>query len=98
MEISYRYRKAGVNFIPQYKRDVNNEDWRDFVASDIPNGDLLYICQHLGELQLPQRWSCGVWYYKDAPNAIFFTKEIFCMAFLGAAKSFWSADTKEFNL
>lgn len=97
MEIKYRYRKNGSQFIPQYKREVNNEDWRDFVASDI-KGDMKRLCQSIGDIQAPQRWDCGIWYYKDDPHTLLFTKEVFVMAFLGAAKSFYSDETKELDI
>lgn len=50
------------------------------------------------------KWSQGQWYFEPSKNdcvkdmTIFFRKEIFVMAFLGAAQSTWGNEPKEFQL
>lgn len=89
-----RYRIENTFFVPQYKLG-KEEVWRDFLRTNI-GGDLLKICGSLGNIQYPRRMDAGQWYIeskKSEEQYLIFTKEIFVLAFLGAAKAYF--DTSE---
>ena len=90
-----RYVTIGAHYIPQFYSNAENK-WKDFKVEHIQH-EMLEICQSLGDIQLPSKWSNGQWYYKSSKQ-VFFTREVFVMAFLGAASVFYNSESKEFNL
>lgn len=95
-----RYRKNGASYIPQYKK---GSEWLDVKAKHV-NEDLLIITESLANTEAPPRWSRAQWYFKPTKkedwkeSAVFFRSEMYVMAFLGAFKSYYSMETKEFVL
>lgn len=99
--MNLRYRKSGTLFIPQYQ--LKDGTWEDFVRENVGR-ELLKLCVAIGNIQMPSKWDDGQWYYqktkqdRNVKETIIFTKEIFVMAFLGAAKVYFDVETKEFKL
>lgn len=102
MKLRYRTQQ-GKHYIPQYQ--LNGQDiWYDFLAKDV-NNLLESIAYKLGQLSHPGGYGESQWYYKpsnkeekEGEMKVFFTAEIFVMAFLGAAKSYFTPQTKEFEI
>lgn len=93
-----RYRKFNTFFIPQY---TLGDKWINFDTT-LVSGELKRICEQLGDLQLPSKWGEGQWFFAsrlnpENKNILFFTKEIYVNAFLGAAFSFFDNTTKEYT-
>lgn len=96
-----RYRKSNDFYIPQYQ-STDDSEWNDFLVKNITD-QLAQICQAIGDLQCPRRWEPGQWHSEDkgknrGDQTVFFTKEMYVMAFLGAAKSVYNTQTVEFKL
>ena len=94
-----RYRKSATFYIPQYLSE--KYEWEDFTADQI-SGSLRKLCEKIGILSFPMSWN-GQWYFhdngKDKGNGLLiFSNEMYVMAFLGAAKSYFNQETKEFNI
>lgn len=90
-----RYRKIENIYIPQYSND--GEKWNTFKEHQI-DGDLRKLCCRIGDLQLHDKFSsCGQWFYASTKE-VMFTTELFCMAFLGASKSRFKEELKNFDL
>ena len=94
-QLKLRYIIDGTHYIPQFYNNTENK-WMDFKVEHVQR-EMLAICRSLGDLQLPSRWGDGQWYYESGKQ-VFFTKEMFVMAFLGAASVFYNSKLKEFNL
>jgi hypothetical protein len=93
-----RYKQSGTHYIPEYKNKQG--EWISITAEDVgmdARNDLSRVCYRLADLSAPRKWDSGQWYYEDS-KIVFFTKEIYVMAFLGAAKSFWQTKEVEFKL
>lgn len=94
-----RYRITSNNYVPQ----ILNKDniWRDIKQTEI-KGLLRDVANKLANLSNPRRYSTGLWYVEnnssEVYDVVFFTKEIFVMAFLGAYKSYFNQEMKEFEL
>jgi hypothetical protein len=98
-QMKYRYTiTANGLYIPQYKKEGGSE-WVT-IKKDMVTGELLKVCEVLGSLSdnyssfmgYPLR---GEWvFHKDhenesVRNAVYFTKKIYIMAFIGAAQHWW---------
>jgi hypothetical protein len=98
-----RYRKSGNIYTPQYL--TKEDEWKDFTADQI-SGDLRNLCEKIAGLSFPIRSglnTSGYWYYFEnekntGKGALIFSNEMYVMAFLGAAKSYFDSQTKEFNV
>jgi len=93
-----RYIETANNlYIPQYQS--NSPEWIPF-TKDMMKGDMLKVCEAIGSVSdtrssfmgLPLK---GHWYFDDnhknksVRNAVFFTKKLYVMAFIGAAQHWW---------
>jgi len=88
-------------YVPQYSNKDN--EWHDFKVKQIPES-LKRLCMSIGDLQFPNRWSTGQWHFnalgesKTEDMALIFNKEMYVMAFLGAAKAVFDTQPKEFTI
>ena len=98
-----RYEIRNSDYIPQY---FHNEQWYDFKVRNV-KGELKNICQQIGFLQ--NNFGRSQWYYiqngNDLKNGVgleemivFFTKEIYVNAFLGAAQYHFKEKYVNFEL
>ena len=95
-----RYRTQSAHYIPEFKTDEG--DWREFRVKDVPPVTRK-IAEQIGNLQLPMRWEPGQWFYvnkgiRECDSAVFFTSEIYVMAFLGAIKAELTPRTVDFKI
>lgn len=100
--MKYRISKEGEAYFPQYKCN-DNTDWVYVDKSDIKGTMLEDVANALGNLSFPRRWESGAVYTKHGNNRaevnkLYFKTELHTMAFLGAAKSFWSTKTEEVEI
>ena len=108
MNLELRYIKTGNAYIPQYKKDEKS-DWNCFTAKQVPKKSLLYgVSKALGDTCTDTAVVKNAWdhtiretklflEYKEQ-DVIFFLEEILVMAFLGAAKSYYTQEVKEFSI
>lgn len=98
MKLRYRIEERGY-YIPQYF-DEKTEKWVDFKAKHV-TGELRLIAIYLGK---SDSWGANIWHFKpinkenNGDMAVFFDNELKVCAFLGAAKTFFSNRTKEFDI
>lgn len=100
-----RYRMSADLYIPQYQK--KDETWEDFKVKDLVGATILErVAQVLANIENRAKWTEGQWYFEPVKGtgtvkedmSIFFKKEIYVMAFLGAAQSTWGNEPKEFKL
>jgi len=98
-----RYRKTADLFVPQYF--ITKEDkWEDFKIKNLPKV-LHNFCIALTNLENPRRFD-SIHPRSFSPSegekledmSLIFGKEMYIMAFLGAAKSIYNTDTINFEL
>ena len=90
-----RYTLINSFYIPEYYVPKDNS-WKRFYQKDVV-GELRRIAVELGDLCTSRE--DGQWYFRDS-ESVFYNKEIYCMAFLGAAKSYFEGlepKTREFD-
>lgn len=97
--LQYRYIKSGNLYLPQYKKDEG--EWLNFTDKTFTERSLLgRLALSLANLSVHP--GSAVWYqgpqYFLEDGRLFFLEEHLVCAFLGAAKSVHSVETKEFNL
>lgn len=94
-----RYVRTGKVYVPQYQLD-NEDEWNNFKSKEFrgKNPTLLgRVSEKLSSLQ-DGGFKGRFWMDNDPEDRVCFTEDHLVCAFLGAAKSFYSRDIKEFNL
>jgi hypothetical protein len=99
-KMKYRYTiTANGLYVPQYRS--SEKEWKCFTKKMI-QGDMLKVVGALAEVSSPRQWNNGLWHFDRSDKtvfedeAVFFTKAIYVMAFIGAAQHWWGQfDIKE---
>ena len=98
-----RYRISADVYIPQYYMPKEDR-WQDFLVKDVTPA-IEKLCMAIGNLQAPHRFDEGQWFFnpsrkedKKEDMALIFFKEMYVMAFLGAAKATWDRTPVNFKL
>jgi hypothetical protein len=93
MKFRYRIDLNGL-YIPEYTL-TDSTGWVSFKVRNIA-GKMRKVCRALGEVSAPRATKNGQWHFEPegaAPydnESVFFTDEIYVMAFIGAAQCWWS--------
>ena len=102
--MTYRYRKTQSLYIPQY-RVTEAEPWKDLLVKHLTSKTIKGFAEVLANYASPtEGWNSTPYHFNPRKDekvedvAIVFDKEWAVMAFLGAYKSFYDIETKEFSM
>ncbi len=92
MKFRYRINAQGL-YIPEYML-ADGTEWIPFKVCNIA-GKMKKVCRALAEMSYPRSTKSGQWHFEPEgaasynDQALFFTDEIYVMAFIGAAQYWW---------
>ena len=98
-KIEFRYEKSGNAYLPMFKQPQFSDDWKYFNKNSFERESILgVIAAKIASINCSD-WSGGLYHFKSKDDVrVFFKTEIQVMAFLGAAKSYWSTRIEEFSI
>ena len=99
--MEFRFIKTGIVYLTQFKQvELGQDDWKFFNKNTFPASSALgKIAEKIASINCKRRYSAAQYHFESKDDTrVFFKEEYQVMAFLGAAKSYYSQQIVDFNL
>ena len=99
--MEFRFERTGIIYLPQFKQvELGDTEWNYFTKDTFDKNSILgAVSRALTRINNINGYEYGQYWLKDdKTKRVFFKEEYQVMAFLGAAKSYYSREIKKFTL